>query len=60
MNEKTCKKCVWFDQCGQEKVCEYYDPVSIEEAERAAEAEYEDDLLTRHKEYKEAVKEMKH
>jgi hypothetical protein len=26
---KSCKKCVWNDQCGDE-VCEYYDPVDME------------------------------
>lgn len=58
MEERKCERCIWFDQCSQEKPCEYYEPVSEEEADMTAKIEYEADLRMRHDLYMEYVKEQ--
>ena len=58
MQDQKCEGCIWFDQCGCDTVCEDYDPVQPEEEEADAEMAYELDLLERHGEYLEYVKEQ--
>ncbi len=58
MEERKCERCIWFDQCGKEKPCEYYEPASEEEADMIAKIEYEADLRMRHDLYMEYVKEQ--
>ena len=55
MMSKECKNCIWFDKCGQEDVCESYEPSSTEEEESANAAAYEDDLKNRHTLYKRQI-----
>ena len=45
---KECAKCYWHDQCGQGKLCKFYDPLNS--FELAAE-EYRKDLRKREKAY---------
>lgn len=30
-NEKTCNGCIWCDQCGCGRICEYYEPWNDDE-----------------------------
>lgn len=51
-----CKNCIWFDKCGCDHVCEYYETAGLEEA--ASRAEYAIDLLERDILYRKQVEEQ--
>ncbi len=55
---KNCESCVWFDQCREDEVCDYYAPMFTEEQDDIDAAIYEAELLERHEVYLEQVLEQ--
>lgn len=57
-NKRNCKNCLWYDKCGQDSACEYFeaasDADSIEELTKA----YTRDLRERHDYYVGQVEEQ--
>ena len=58
MNKKECKNCIWFDQCGEDKACGFYESASDEEQKEIDENEYITDLQERHQAYEEQIEEQ--
>ena len=57
MNEekKTCKGCIWVDQCESDKRCEDYTPVDVDEDD----VKYYNQIIKENKEeYEDLVKEQ--
>lgn len=57
MNEekKTCKGCIWVDQCESDKRCEDYTPVDVDEDD----VEYYNQIIKENtEEYEDLVKEQ--
>ena len=55
---RECKNCIWFDQCGQNDICEDYDPCDMTETEQENIQTYINDLDERHSLYMEQIKEQ--
>ena len=57
-NIKKCEKCIWFDKCANEVVCDDYCPAELNDEEVEQVAEYENDLRDRFQYYKELIEEQ--
>lgn len=55
LNDKDCRGCIWNDQCGGEKTCEYYDPWDKEEE---ADAFIEENRYVFRAEFEEYISEL--
>ena len=51
-----CKNCIWFDKCGCETACEYYETETLDEA--SSRMEYIKDLYERDILYKQQIEEQ--
>lgn len=55
MGHRKCEDCIWFEQCGQEEICECYTPESMEEDDIN---NYNEDLMMREDVYAEHLDEQ--
>lgn len=58
MSERDCERCIWFEQCGSDELCDCFTSNSGEDVEEQSIAEYEQDLKRRHKRYMKQVEEQ--
>jgi hypothetical protein len=48
---------MWFEQCHEDEVCDYYDPVELNDHDEADVADYETELEVRFKTYQRQIAE---
>lgn len=58
MKKAECKRCIWYDLCAEDGVCDSYEPASFEEQETVEVMAYEEDLHARHELYISQVSEQ--
>lgn len=46
---KNCRNCIWHDQCGSDRACEYYEEFDAEDIGLEV---YENDLRIRYEDYR--------
>ena len=51
----NCENCYWFEHCGCETICEYYDRLDLD---RLIREEYEQSLRERVLDYQEVIEEL--
>lgn len=53
---RDCKNCIWFDQCGQEEPCEYYETANT--ADKLTIKSYNRDMELRDLVYRSVIDEL--
>lgn len=54
---RSCRNCIWFEQCHEDEACDCYDPVVLNEQDEADVADYEAELEVRFKTYQRQISE---
>ena len=56
--KKSCRGCIWYDECGSEESCEYYDPSNPRESDNKDARRYRKDAAEKIREYENLIKEQ--
>ena len=58
MKNARCEQCLWFDKCGCDETCEWFESIDFNDADAELDSTYNRDLTYRQEFYNEQIEEQ--